>query len=193
MKTNPIIEKILREKGENVAVELKTLGEVAHIKTGELVTKEIISQNPGIYPVINSGKEPLGFINKWNVENDPIGIATRGSVGYVTWQEGRFFRGNLNYSVSVKNKEILSTRFLYHFLLSSEKEIHQLCTFTGIPALNASNLKKLKIPIPPLEVQREIVSLLDNFTELTAELTARKKQYEYYRNLLLDFSNCAGG
>jgi len=43
------------------------------------------------------------------------------------------------------------------------------------------------IPIPPLPIQNEIVRILDNFTELTAELTARQKQYEYYRDLLLTF------
>ena len=46
-------------------------------------------------------------------------------------------------------------------------------------------LRFFKIPFPPLEVQCEIVRILDNFTELTAELTARKKQYEYYRTQLL--------
>ena len=45
-------------------------------------------------------------------------------------------------------------------------------------------IKEIEIPVPPLEVQAEIVKVLDNFTELTA----RKKQYEYYRDLLLDFS-----
>lgn len=60
---------------------------------------------------------------------------------------------------------------------------------------------KFKIPIPPLPVQREIVQILDNFTELTeeitekltAELTARKKQYEYYRDTLLTFGVHRGG
>ena len=46
---------------------------------------------------------------------------------------------------------------------------------------------KFLVPIPPLEVQEEIVRILDNFTKLTAELTARKKQYEYYRDKLLTF------
>lgn len=46
---------------------------------------------------------------------------------------------------------------------------------------------RIKIPVPPLPVQSEIVRILDNFTELTAELTARKKQYEYYRDNLLTF------
>lgn len=52
---------------------------------------------------------------------------------------------------------------------------------------------KFKIPLPPLEVQQEIVRILDTFTELTTELTAeldaRKKQYEYYKNILLTFNN----
>ena len=47
---------------------------------------------------------------------------------------------------------------------------------------------QFEIPVPPLEVQRKIAQLLDNFTELTAELTARKQQYEYYRNKILTLS-----
>ena len=61
---------------------------------------------------------------------------------------------------------------------------------SGIPQLTAPNIKKEVIPVPPLPVQSEIVRILDNFTELTSELTseltARKKQYEYYRNKLLE-------
>ena len=55
-----------------------------------------------------------------------------------------------------------------------------------------SKYSKFKIPVPPMEVQREIVRILDSFTlltaELTAELTARKKQYEFYRDFLLNFN-----
>ena len=51
-----------------------------------------------------------------------------------------------------------------------------------------SKYSKFKIPVPPMEVQREIVRILDSFTLLTAELTARKKQYEFYRDFLLNFN-----
>ena len=65
----------------------------------------------------------------------------------------------------------------------------------SIPRLGRSVIDKLTIPVPPLEVQREIVRILDQFTELTAELTeelteelaARKKQYKHYRDKLLAF------
>lgn len=174
---------------QGALVEWKALGEVVHIKTGQSVSKEIISANPGEYAVINSGREPLGFINIWNTENDPIGITSRGAgVGSITWQEGKYFRGNLNYSVTINNYFELNTRYLYHVLLEMQEGIHFLCTFEGIPALNAGNLRQLQIPIPPLEIQQKIVAILDTFTELTAELTARKKQYSYYREQLLSFA-----
>ena len=175
-------------------VEWKRLGDVCMIKTGQPVNKQIISDNPGEYPVINSGREPLGFINEWNTDNDPIGITTRGvGVGSITWQAGKYFRGNLNYSVSKKSTSQIYTRYLYHLLLEMHPEIQSLCTFDGIPALNAGKLKELNIPIPSLAIQKEIVRILDAFTELTAELTAeltdRKKQYSYYRDQLLTFED----
>ncbi|OOR87502.1 restriction endonuclease subunit S [Moraxella bovis] len=196
MKRNPMIEKLIQETGQNVTVEWKSLGEVAVIKTGQSISKQKILDNQGIYPVINSGKEPLGYIDEWNTENDPIGITSRGAgVGSIIWQEGKYFRGNLNYSATVKDKEILNTRFLYFILVNFQSKIHSLCTFTGIPALNASELKKLAIPIPPLSLQQKIVQILDAFTAVTAELTAehtlrqKQKQKQYYRDLLLDFDN----
>ena len=189
----PYIERLL----QGAEVVWKPLGEVAEIKTGQSVSKNIIAENAGDYPVINSGREPLGFINTWNTDNDPIGITSRGAgVGSVTWQEGKYFRGNLNYSVSIHDSSILDTRFLYHLLLQMQIDIQALCTFQGIPALNAANLKKLSIPLPPLSVQQEIVRILDKFTQLEAELEAeldcRKRQYEYYRNKLLTFNEIGG-
>jgi len=68
-------------------------------------------------------------------------------------------------------------------------------TASGVTRFNVSKklMAKVKFPVPPLEVQREIVRILDNFTflttELAAELAARQKQYEYYRNSLLTFED----
>lgn len=189
------LEKLL----DGVEVKWLPLGHIAAIKTGQSVNKNMISKNPGVYPVINSGREPLGFINIWNTDNDPIGITTRGAgVGSVIWQEGKYFRGNLNYSITIDKKSHINIRYMYHALLHMKNDIHELCTFDGIPALNAGSLKKLLIPIPcpnipekSLAIQSEIVRILDKFTELTAELTAelnmRKKQYNYYRDQLLSF------
>ena len=156
----------------------------------------MIADNPGEYPVINSGREPLGFIDAWNTEDDPIGITSRGAgVGSVTWQEGRYYRGNLNYSVTIKSADVLSVAYLYHVLEQFQPQVKALCTFDGIPALNAVNLKKLSIPLPPLKEQTWIATILETFDTLTTslseglprEIELREKQYEYYRDLLLSF------
>ena len=88
--------------------------------------------------------------------------------------------------------------FLYHLLNSNKYQqmMRQKASFGGaVQNLNADIVKDLDMPVVPLELQREIVRILDNFTELTTkltmelttELTARKQQYEYYRNKLLTF------
>lgn len=197
--SQPTVSRFLEQLLDGDEVEWLALGQVTKIKTGAPVSKRKIEQNPGEYPVINSGREPLGFINEYNTDNDPIGITTRGAgVGSITWQEGKYYRGNLNYSVTVNEGTSLKTRYLYHLLLNMQAGIHALCTFQGIPALNAGNLKEFQIPIPcpdnpekSLEIQAEIVRILDAPTAMTAELTAelnlRQQQYEYYRDLLLSF------
>ncbi|WJI92101.1 restriction endonuclease subunit S [Helicobacter pylori] len=64
---------------------------------------------------------------------------------------------------------------------------------SGFASVDMTAFKKYKFPIPPLEIQQEIVKILDAFTELNTELNtelkARKKQYQYYQNMLLDFND----
>lgn len=64
----------------------------------------------------------------------------------------------------------------------------KIATGTKVIEVSPAKLAKIKIPVPPLQVQREIVRILDNF----AELTARRQQYEYYRDLLLTFNESTG-
>lgn len=83
--------------------------------------------------------------------------------------------------------------FLYYLLCSSkvQAEFKKKASFGGaVQNLNSDIVKSVTLPVPPLEVQREIVRILDNFTfltaELAAELAARQKQYEYYREYLFE-------
>lgn len=66
----------------------------------------------------------------------------------------------------------------------SKGKVKSKVVHSSVPALKA-----IEIPVPSLPIQEEIVRILDNFTELTAELTARKQQYEYYRDSLLTFGD----
>jgi type I restriction enzyme S subunit len=79
-------------------------------------------------------------------------------------------------------EEVAHYRYVYHFLLSQYEYIKSLGAGSQTN-INAQIVKSLQIPIPPLSVQQEIVRILDTFTELTA----RKQQYEYYRDKLLTF------
>lgn len=95
-------------------------------------------------------------------------------------------------ALRVKDKDLINTRFLYYY---SNRNSQLLRYDNGV---DQTNLKKddilnIRVAVPPLEVQCEIVHILDDFTllsaELSAELKARQKQYEYYENELFDFDN----
>lgn len=170
----------------------KRLDSIAKISTGKAVSKKLIEENPGVYPVINSGIEPLGYISEWNTDSIPIGVTSRGvNVGHVSWTDGKFYRGPLNYGIDTSVSTDAQPKFVFYSLLHHQEEIHTLCTHQGIPALNKSNLATLQLQIPPVEVQEEIATKLDTFTEyidnLKRERELRQKQYEYYRDQLLDF------
>ena len=87
---------------------------------------------------------------------------------------------------------IMLPDFAKHLFRSSELRYQIGKTASGVTRYNVSKklMEKVSFPVPPLEVQREIVHILDSFTlltaELTAELTARKQQYEFYRDYLLN-------
>lgn len=103
----------------------------------------------------------------------------------VNWAEGKIWVNNHAHIVAEREGVLL--RFLYHFIQTVDVTafIHG-----NIPKFTGGNFKSLQVPIPPLPVQEEIVRILDTFTELTVELTAelqaRKKQYEYYSEKVLN-------
>lgn len=91
----------------------------------------------------------------------------------------------------LNDKSIILPDFSKHLFRSENLRYQIGKTASGVTRFNVSKDKmaRVKIPVPPLPVQEEIVRILDSFTELTAELTARKKQYEYYRDKLLTFGD----
>ena len=86
--------------------------------------------------------------------------------------------------------DLMNPKFLF-YILNRNKQLLRYDNGVDQTNLRKDDILNISIPVPPMEVQCEIVRILDNFTlltaELTAELTARKKQYEYYRDELLTF------
>lgn len=116
--------------------------------------------------------------------------ATTGKIGYYDNEDIAYLNQRVGKFVPNVNK--LNNRYLFHFLHSKTAELYIMAGGGAQPNLSSNKLmNELYIPLPPLEVQNEIVRILDTFTshaaELQAELQARKEQYEYYRNKLLSF------
>ena len=87
----------------------------------------------------------------------------------------------------------ITVKYLYYVLQNNAKAFREAASGMGaLPQISLKVTEDFSIPLPPLPVQREIVQILDNFANLTAELTAelakRKKQYEHYRDMLLNFT-----
>lgn len=180
------LDLLLKEHCPN-GVEFRPLGDVSKVTIGEFIRKD--KQNPsGKYPVYNGGTTPTGYYDEYNQTENKIIISARGSAGYVNRVFTKFWSGNSCYTISTDAK-VLDWTFAYHYLKNNEHLLLGAQQRGGIPAVSKAQVETFLIPIPPLPVQEEIVRILDTFTELiaelTAELTARKKQYEYYRDELL--------
>ncbi|GAA9547420.1 restriction endonuclease subunit S [Helicobacter pylori] len=185
------IERLLQTLAPK-GVEFRKLGEVINILKGKQLNKELLLDY-GEYPVMNGGIHASGYWNEYNTDYPKIIISQGGaSAGYVNYMTSKFWAGAHCYAIEL-NSEKLNYKFLYYFLKNAQTILMKSQFGAGIPALNKADIETLTIPIPPLEIQQEIVKILDAFTELNTELNtelkARKKQYEYYQNMLLDFND----
>ncbi|GAA9693489.1 restriction endonuclease subunit S [Helicobacter pylori] len=192
-KTYPKNLKTLLQTLAPKGVEFRKLGEMCEIIRGKRVTKKEILDK-GKYPVVSGGIGFMGYLNEYNREENTITIAQYGTAGFVNWQNQKFWANDVCFSVIPK--ETLINRYLYYVLTNMQNYLYSISNRSAIPySISSNNIMQITIPIPPLEIQQEIVKILDQFLVLTtdllagipAEIEARKKQYEYYREKLLTF------
>ncbi|MDP0187350.1 restriction endonuclease subunit S [Glaesserella parasuis] len=180
------IEKLLK----NREIEFKSLGDVTEMKRGKTITAKDASD--GDIPVISGGQKPAYYHNEYNRNGKTITVAGSGAyAGFIMYWEEPIFVSD---AFSIKSDEtLLDLKYVYHFLLQHQQKIYGMKKGSGVPHVYPKDLSTLVIPIPPLDVQQEIVRILDAFTsltaELTAELTSRQKQYQYFRDKLLNFDD----
>ena len=176
-------------------VEYKELGGFCEIKTGKGITKKD-SVSESDYPIISGGKEPMGYYKTFNREANTVTVSRVGAnAGYVDYITKLFYLNDKCFSVIPK--DIIISKFLYYAIKAKENAITEMQSEGGVPTINTKKLSSVKLPVPPLEVQREIVHILDSYTasnnelkeQLEKELAARQKQYEFYRDALLTFKN----
>lgn len=198
-------------------VEFVKLGEVCEIK-GRIgfrgyTRKDLVSESEGAITlspsnIINGNivYDKCSYISWAKYEESPEIMAEVGdvvftktaSVGKTAYIENMPKEMTINPQlVLLKNFRGIS-KYLAYILKTTcfQNEVKKITGVGSVPNVPQSSLAKIKIPLPPIEVQTEIVRILDKFTsleaELEAELDCRKRQYEYYRDKLLSFDNVGG-
>ena len=199
------------EEIQNCPVEWKELGEVVEFHRGNgLQKKDFVDEGK---PVIHYGQiyTKYKFSTKTTVSftddsvfcklrkakpNDIIMATTSENVEDVgksiVWEgdEEIGISGDSYVLTTNQNSRYINYYFrTFQFQKQKERKV----TGTKVIRINSKDMEKFLIPIPPLEIQEKIVQILDKFTdyvtELTSELTSRKKQYSFYRDKLLSFED----
>ena len=208
MKNNrTFLEKLLN----GAEVEWKTLDEIFHLKNGYTPSK-------GVKEYWENGSIPW-FRMEDIRENGRVLNTALQKVSESAVKGGRLFPANsiilsttatigehalvqvehlsnqqlTNFSIKEEFLKCLDIKFAFHYFFLIGNQIKKSANFSTLPIVSSKDLKKIQMPIPPLSVQTEIVKILDALTaltsELTSELTLRRKQYEYYREKLLSVDN----
>ena len=172
------------------------LSEIANVFRGEYITKK--NEKAGNIPVILGGQEPAYYIDRANHIGEIVAVARSGaSAGFVSyWDEPIFITDGFGYEVK---KEVAIPKYLYYVLKNKEIELNGMKRGAGVPHVSGERLGEINLPVPPIEEQKRIISILDRFDSicndltsgLPAEIKARQKQYEYYRDKLLTFKEVA--
>ena len=187
------LEKLL----DGAEVEWVEVGHLISPQRGRRLVKSQLEE-VGSYAVYQNSMKPLGYYHESNAQAGACFVIVAGAAGEIGFSDAAFWAADDVYFFP--ESKAVNSKYLYHFLLTKQHEISSQVRRASIPRLSIAAVEKLEIPIPcpdnpkkSLEIQAEIVRILDAFTsltaELTAELTARKKQYNYYRDQLLRFEN----
>ena len=175
-------------------VEWKKLGEICKVQRGKRLTKNLLNENAS-YPVFHGGLEPLGRFHQFNREADTVMVinvgASAGTVGYSNCQ---FWSSDGCFCIS--HSELLNNKYLFYYLQTKTHFLQSQVRHAGIPTLDNLVIEKINLPILSLEEQNRIVGILDTFTDsienLKQQIAQRRKQYEHYRDQLLDLEGKEG-
>lgn len=187
------IDKLLDELCPE-GIDFVKLGEVCEINRGVRVVKKDLHE-VGPFPVYQNSMIPLGYSYNSNYPADTTFVISAGSAGEVGYSSVDFWAADD--CLCITCPRYISNKFVYYNLVNKQHLLKSKVRKASVPRLSRSAVEKIEIPIPPIEVQNEIVRILDKFAslaaELQAELQARQKQYEHYRDKLLTFTKIGGG
>ena len=168
-------------------VEYKPIKKLAEVGTGSSNGNE--AQEDGKYPFFIRS-QTVKRKNEWEYDEEAIIIPGEGGIGEIYhYVNGKYAIHQRVYRIHFIDNSV-DVKFAYHYFRTFFKNfIMRKAVSATVKSIRKPMIEEFMLPVPPLEVQREIVHILDSFTlltaELTAELTARKKQYSFYRDTLI--------
>ena len=172
-------------------VEYKHIGSISEIGTGSSNSNE--ASEDGKYPFFIRS-QIVKLKNNYEYDDESIIIPGEGDIGEIIhYINGKYALHQRVYRIHFFTNNII-TKFAYYYMQAYFKPfIKKRAVSATVTSIRKPMLEQFPLPMPPLEVQKELVRILDQFTELTteltAELTARKKQYEYYQQRLFAFDD----
>lgn len=186
----------------NEILKFKTLGELGIRNAGTKITAhqmQALHKENALIRIFAGGStiadvDYRDLPKKDVIDKPSIICKARGYIGF-EYYDKPFSHKSEFWSYTIEKNT--NQKFIYYFLVNQQEYFQQIAKANSvkIPQLKVKNTDNFQIPLPPLEVQNEIVEILDKFDTLTndltsgipAEIEARKKQYEYYRERLLSF------
>lgn len=172
----------------------KKLGDAVGIKRGVRVVKAQLNE-VGEYPVYQNSLTALGNYNYFNCNANKTFLITAGAAGEIGYSYVPFWAADDCYYFECNDSGLME-RYLYYALKTRQYKLKRMVRNASVPRLGRYSIENLLIPVPSLEEQQRIVDILDRFDKLCndlseglpAEIAARQKQYEYYRDKLLTFN-----
>ena len=182
------LEELINKYCPN-GVEFEKLGNLVNISTGKLNANAMVEN--GEYMFFTCDAQPYR-IDNYAFDTEAILISGNGSqVGHINYYKGKFNAYQRTYVLdNFKKVTAFYLRFYLDNYLRKYIELHS--RKGSVPYITLPMLQNFKVAVPPMEIQCEIVHILDDFTllsaELSAELKARQEQYNYYRDSIFKFS-----
>lgn len=175
-------------KNKDYKIKFTTLGDIAKIKNG----KDWKTLGSGNIPVYGSGGKMGVYVNEHSYNKPTVLIPRKGSIENIFYVDEPFWNVDTIYYTEIDEKKI-KAKYFYYFMKTID--LKSLSTNSTRPSLTQSILNKIKINVPPIEIQNKVVEVLDKFQSLLSdtqgllpkEISLRQKQYEYYRQKLLSF------
>lgn len=169
------------------------LGQVISLQRGKRLVRNQLTTS-GSFPVYQNSLTPLGYYTEANRVKNTSFVICAGAAGEIGYSTMDFWAADDVYTLQTSGD--ISDKFMYYVLLSNQEKIKSQVRKASIPRLSKDAIDKITFYLPSITEQERIASILDNFNTLTnslseglpKEIELRRKQYEYWKNQLLNFN-----